>query len=231
MVIGAKSGTQSVARAVALLKAFTERRPEQRLADLARTARLHRATAHRLLATLEHEGMVARDAGGELYRLGPEAIALGARAIRATELRGAARAELEALEAATHETATLEVPVGHDMLIVDEVLGHAMIGATASIGTRWPMRLTSTGRAFLAATSGGKDPAGRKGYAVARGDLEKGYSAVGAAVFGVDGRAVAAISVGGPSARFTAARLPKLGGQVRAAAERISTALGYRKAE
>ena len=60
--------------------------------------------------------MVARDAASDLYRLGPEAIALGARAIRATDLRGAARPELEALEKASHETATLEVPVGRDML-------------------------------------------------------------------------------------------------------------------
>jgi len=223
-------GTQSVTRAVALLKAFTEAQPEQRLADLARAAGLHRATAHRLLATLEHEGMVARDATSDRYRLGPAAIALGARAMRATDLRGAARHELEALETLTRETATLEVPVGRDMLIVDEVLGHTMIGATASIGTRWPMRLTSTGKAWLAATNGGSAAVRRKGYAVARGELEPGYSAVGSAIFGADGRAVAAISVGGPSLRFTAARIPKLGAQVLAAAERISTTLGYQKA-
>lgn len=229
MVISTRTGTQSVTRAVALLKAFTEARPEQRLADLARAARLHRATAHRLLATLEHEGMVARDGGGELYRLGPAAIALGARALRATDLRSAARRELEALEATTRETATLEVPVDRDMLIVDEVLGHTMIGATASIGTRWPMKLTSTGKAYLAAMQGRRGAAGRKGYAVARGDLEKGYAAVGAAIFGADGRPVAAVSVGGPSLRFTTARIPTLGAQVRAAAERISLALGYQE--
>jgi len=228
MVISTKSATQSVTRALALLKAFTEARPEQRLAELARAAQLHRATAHRLLATLELEGMVSRAAASDRYRLGPEAIALGVRAARATDLRGAARAELEGLSAATRETATLEVPVERDMLIVDEVLSHAMIGATASIGTRWPMRRTSTGKAFLAATSGKDSAERRRGYSVAREDLEKGYSAVGAAVFGADGRAIAAISVGGPSIRFAAARVPKLGARVRAAALRVSASLGYR---
>jgi DNA-binding IclR family transcriptional regulator len=82
-------GTQAVARAVSLLKLFSDARPEWRLTDLARAAHLHKATAHRLLATLEREGMVVRDAG-ERYRLGPEAIALGARAVRASDLRALA---------------------------------------------------------------------------------------------------------------------------------------------
>lgn len=227
MIMRAIPGTQAVTRAVSLLKAFSDAQPEWRLADLARASGLHRATAHRLLGALEREGMIARDAGGDLYRLGPEAIALGARAARATDLRGAARAELESLAAATGETATLEIPVGSDMLIVDEVLGHALIGATASIGTRWPMKLTSTGKAVLHARA--KRIAKAPGYAVAKEELERGYSAVGAAIVGPSGLAVAAISVGGPSMRFTAARIPKLGAMVRKAAQRISSALGHRE--
>src|SRR5436190_1862302 len=133
---GARPGTR--ARAPRLLKAFSDARPEWRLSELARAAHLHKATAHRLLAALEREGMLARDAAGDLYRLGPEAIALGARAARANHLRAVSRAELEALAAATGETATLEVLVDGDMLILDEVLGRGLIGATASLGTRWP---------------------------------------------------------------------------------------------
>ena len=113
-------------------------------------ARLHKATAHRLLAALEREGMVTRDASGDRYRLGPEAIALGARAARATDLHAASREEVTTLAAATGETATFEVPAGRDMLILDEALGRSLIGATASIGTRWPMHATSTGKAYLA---------------------------------------------------------------------------------
>src|SRR3989442_12329333 len=37
------------------------------------------------------------------------------------------------------------------MLILDEVLGRGLIGATASLGTRWPAHATSTGKAVLAA--------------------------------------------------------------------------------
>jgi len=251
-------GAQAVSRAVSLLKAFSDARPEWRLTDLARTARLHKATTHRLLAALEREGMVARDAAGERYRLGPEAIAIGARAARANDLRAVSHAELERLSADTGETATLEVPAGAEMLIVDEVLGRALIGATASLGTRWPVHATSTGKAVLAALSAPErrrvlprrpvrctprtvvSAAGlerelarvaRRGYATALEELEPGYAAVGAVVVGGDGRPVAAISVGGPRQRFTAVRIDTLGARVCAAAARITAALGHRTAD
>lgn len=228
MIMPRVPGTQAVSRAVSLLKAFSDEQPEWRLADLARASGLHRATAHRLLAALEREGMIARDATGELYRLGPEAIALGARAVRATDLRGAARAELESLAATTGETVTLEVPIGSDMLILDEVLGQALVGTTASLGTRWPIKLTSTGKAIAAARRAKPDAESRRGYAVAKEELERGYTAVGAAILDAAGVPVAAISIGGPSSRFPAPRLTKLGALVRDAAARISSSLGHR---
>jgi DNA-binding IclR family transcriptional regulator len=230
MIMPRVPGTQAVSRAVSLLKVFTDERPEWRLSDLAQASGLHRATAHRLLAALEREGMVTRDATGDLYRLGPEAIALGARAVRATDLRAASRPMLEALAESTGETVTLEVPLGTDMLILDEVLGQALVGTNASIGTRWPMKKTSTGKAILAARKG--TPLGlvgnRHGFFVAKEELERGYTAIGSAIFDAAGTAVAAISVGGPSARFPAARIAKLGPLIRDAAESISSSLGHR---
>ena len=253
----APAGTQAVARALSLLKAFSDARPEWRLTELARAAHLHKATAHRLLAALEREGMVARDPTGDLYRLGPEAIALGARAVRANHLRAVSRAELEALAAATGETATLEVLVGGDMLILDEVLGRGLIGATASLGTRCQAHATSTGKAVVAALPqaerkevlGSRTRLARhtdrtitsaaalareiaevehRGYATASEELERGYVAVGAAVCDHEGRPIAAVSVGGPTVRLPASRFPTLGRQVKAAAARISSALGFR---
>ena len=90
-------GAQTVSRAVALLKAFTDAQPERGAAELARSVGLNKTTAYRLLKALEHEGMVARSPATDAFRLGPEVIALGARALRSNDLRSASRAELEAL--------------------------------------------------------------------------------------------------------------------------------------
>jgi DNA-binding IclR family transcriptional regulator len=67
----------------------------------------------------------------------------------------------------------------------------------------------------------------RQGYATADGELEAGYVAIGAPVRRHDGSTVAAISLGGPSTRFTEARIPGLIKAVRDAAGRISQRLGW----
>ena len=100
------AGTQSVRRAIALLKVFSDRRPEWGLSELARAARLNKTTAYRLLTALEADGMVARSPVTDAWRLGNGAIALGALALRSNDLMTASRPELEAL--VRHEGVALE---------------------------------------------------------------------------------------------------------------------------
>lgn len=247
-------GTKTALRAVALLKAFTDAHPTRSLGELARATGLSKATAYRLLTALEHEGLVVRDPDGVGYRLGPALIALGGRALRANDLRRAAHEELERLAEATGETATLEVLDGADVLVLDEVVGGHRVATAPSLGARWPAHATSTGKALLAYLPEARlddvlkgplprytdrtlaDPARlrralatvrRRGYAVAFGELEEGFVAVGAPVRNHDGEVVAAVSVGGPVHRLPRRRLPALARQVRQAAERVSARLGY----
>jgi len=67
----------------------------------------------------------------------------------------------------------------------------------------------------------------RQGYSTAIGELEAGYVALGAPVRRHDGSIVAAISLGGPSTRFTDTRIPGLLKSVRESASRISQRLGW----
>jgi len=254
------AGTQAVVRALRLLRAFTDARPEWSLADLSRELKLSKPTAFRLLAALEDQGLVFRQEPTGTFRLGPAAIELGARAQRASSVAGAARPEMEALTRATGETSSIEVLEGDETLILDEVQGDHLIGTSPSIGTRWPAHATSTGKVLLAATfqrdpelvhgiarrSGGRlraltpntirstsrfvEELGRvfrQGYATADGELEAGYVAIGAPVRRHDGSTVAALSLGGPSTRFTEARMPPLIRAVREAAGRVSQRLGW----
>ena len=112
--------------------------------------------------------MVARSTHGEAWRLGAGAIALGALALRANDLVSVARPELESLVRETGETATLEVLVGDEVLILDGVEGPSLVGASSEVGTRWPAHATSTGKVLLSharpalrssAAAPGSDPA------------------------------------------------------------------------
>ncbi|MEK7787902.1 MAG: IclR family transcriptional regulator [Chloroflexota bacterium] len=248
-------GAQTVQRAMSLLKAFTDAQPELGLADLARAVSLNKTTTHRLLAALELEGLITRNPATDAYRLGPELIVLGWRALRANDLRNVSRPELLLLAQETGETVTLEVLAGTDTLILDEVLSRHMIGGTPSIGTRWPAHATSTGKVMLAFlldaereahlqsrlakltenTISSREALKRElaqvreqGYAIANEELETGFVVVGAPVFNHEGQVVAAISVGGPGARMTAERLSEIALKVKESAGRLSQTIGYR---
>jgi IclR family acetate operon transcriptional repressor len=248
-------GTRAVLRAVGLLKAFSAEAAGLRLQDLSRVAGLHKATAYRLLTALESEGMVERGPDGESWRLGPEAVVMGYRALGSMDLRLAARSELGRLAGETLETVTLEVLAGAETLIVDEALGGHVVGTLASVGSRWPAHATSTGKALLAALSpeAGAAVLGprlaratprtivdhrrlerellrirERGYATSIEELEPGFAALGAVVHDASGRPVGAISVGGPRSRLTPARIVELSEVVVAAAARVSARLGYR---
>jgi len=67
----------------------------------------------------------------------------------------------------------------------------------------------------------------QQGYATAIGELELGYVAISAPVRNHEGTVVAAVSLGGPSARCTRTRLPHLVKLVRETAARVSRRLGF----
>ena len=75
-------GTQAVARAIALLKSFSDTQPEWGLSELAQTTGLNKTTAFRLLAALEAEGLIMRNPLSGGYRLGVELVAMGGCATR-----------------------------------------------------------------------------------------------------------------------------------------------------
>lgn len=248
-------GTQSVLRAMSLLKAFDDERREWGLADLAKEVGLNKTTAYRLLTALESEGMVTKRPSGEAYMLGPEIVVLGGRALRNNDLRSLVKPELEQMAHISGETATLEIISGEDhVLIIDEVIGHYLVGSSQSLGTRWPMFATSTGLAMLAFLSDEQvdivlakplpeltsktitDTAvirrelaqtRQRGYSFVPEWLEEGLNVVGSPLFNHDGQVVAAISLGGPANRFTPKRVPEMGQMVKETARRISTKLGF----
>jgi DNA-binding IclR family transcriptional regulator len=246
-------GTKAIRRALSLLKAFTDERPRRTLTGVATEVGLNKATAHRMLRVLEQEGFVHRYPDTGEFQLGPEIIVLGTRALRAVDIRDAARLELEALAEATGEDASLESLVGSEVLILDEERGHGLLSLGTELGTRWPAHATATGKVLIAFSEADlpEPPHGlaaltdhtivswekwtrtlaevrKKGYATNMEELVYGYASVAAPVRDGDGRVIAALSVGGSVHRVTRSRVPVLARNVVEAAIRLSEHLGYR---
>jgi len=246
-------GTQSVLRAIKLLKTFDDAQPEWGLTDLAREVGLNKTTVYRLMTALESEGMVSRSASQDAYTLGPLAVTLGGRAMRQNDLRVLAKSALVELAEATGETSSLDLLIGDEILIIDEVLGNHLVGSASSLGQRHPALTASTGKAMVAFLPPEQqeallripppqwtmktitDPAvlraqlaevREKGYAISAEELEEGLIVVGAPVFNHDCEPAAAICVGGPTLRIPPERIPALGELVRETAARLSLRLG-----
>jgi len=66
------------------------------------------------------------------------------------------------------------------------------------------------------------DEAAVAGFAVSHGEREEGLSAVAAPILGRSGGVVAALSLSGPTLRFTDARVAEFAGEVRRMAQQVS---------
>ncbi|MGH3424037.1 MAG: IclR family transcriptional regulator [Nocardioidaceae bacterium] len=239
---------QSVERAVALLNAVASGSPAGRpAAELAAECAINRATAWRLLATLEHHGLVDRDPATNRYSVG-FAVTRIAMAASVQGLVRRTRPVLERISAETGETANLAVAQRTGLTYVDEVVPPAVLTARW-LGRHVPIHATSAGKAFLAwlpeeevgsilsaplagytrttHTDEGDLRAELsmirdRGYGVSAGELESGVHGVAAAALDHNDRPFAIVSLWGPSDRVPPERFAELGAVAVRAADEIT---------
>lgn len=216
-------------------------------ARLAETCHLNRATAWRILSTLETHGMVSIDRESGRWSIGAAAVEI-ARAAGVDAIVASARSTLERLSLQTGETAALAVVRGGALTYVDEVTPGAIVAATWS-GRTVPLHATSTGKVLLAfgdpaavrrltsvplpsfTTTTVTDPAllldeleltRERGFAVCRGEYEASAWGVSAPLLGVSGQPLAVLSIWGPGSRVGEDRFEVLGALARTAAADIA---------
>lgn len=248
------SGTEAAARVADVLLMFASGPNALGVSEISRELRLSKAVVHRILQSLASRSLVRVDPGTREYRLGPGAIALGARALRDFDLRSAARPTLRRLRDLTRETTTLSALFGNARLYLDQYESAQEIKMTVPLGRPFPLHAGASSRAMLAflpeetveqVIAAGLqqltpetifDPEELRhrltatrasGCATSRGERQDGAGSVAAPVFGVDGEVVGAISVCGPVSRFDRETVDRYLPMVRAAAAEISSALGW----
>lgn len=249
---GSQSGrVQSLERAIALLHAVAAAAPAgETVAGLAAGCGLNRATAWRLLATLEDQGMVERDPVSGRYAIG-FAVARMASAAGVEGLVRRAHGTLVKVSERTGETASLAVVRQIGLTYVDEVTPAAILTAKW-LGRQVALHATSTGKALLAwlpqvevdSLLGGVLPAftdttitdrarlreelaltRAQGYGTCVGEMEANLYGVSAPVLGERGEPFAVISIWGPRDRVPAERFAALGALACEAAGDIAKAV------
>lgn len=209
------------------------------------------STVSRQLGTLAASGLVERVDSTGRYRLGIRIIHLANAVLARLDVREVARPHLEALVAATGETATLSVPGDEDAITVDFVPGAHQVQPVSRLGRPSIAHATSAGKVMLA-FSGRELPEGpfraytpqtitderelareieavrERGWALAAGEREPGLTAIAAPIRSARGELEAIVALQGPSSRFGDAEVESAVPLLLERAEAISRELGWR---
>lgn len=141
----------SLLNGLAVLEAFSATpRTQLGVTEISTIVGLHKSTVSRMLAGLTESGYVQRDPDSGRYRLGLGMIGLAGPLLAELDVRQAALPHLEALTAATQETAAISVWNGINAVVVEQVASPHQVKHSASIGTRYDKFASSSVRVFLA---------------------------------------------------------------------------------
>lgn len=235
-------------KALQMLGAFTNARPELTVTKLAEILRVHKSTASRLAATLAERGFLERVPETKAFRLGPEVGRLGLLAWGGRDLVTLSRDAMERLAAQTGETVNLAFLDGAEVINVAQVDGPHIVGIGYWTGRRTKLHCTSNGKVFLAfagapleeplealtprtitaveALEAQLEEIRRNGWGYTLGELEEGLHAVAVPIYDSLGRCRAALSLAGPAYRMPAGRLSELAQLCKEAAREIGVRLG-----
>jgi IclR family pca regulon transcriptional regulator len=152
---------QSLERGLAVIRAFGPETPQLTLSEVARATGLTRAAARRFLLTLAELGYVRAD--GRVFSLRPRILELGFAYLSGLSLPETAQPHMEELVAKVHESCSVSVLDGEDVVYVARVPTRRIMSVTIAVGTHFPAYATSMGRVLLA----GLPPAALERYLAA----------------------------------------------------------------
>lgn len=231
----AKGGTQSLQRAVALMRSLVGfGRQGASVAELAHAAGVERTTAHRMLKRLTQEGLLTTATGPKRYLFGPLAYEIGLVAADHLDLRSLALPAMRRIAELTGDTVFLLIRSGDDSVCAERVEGAYPVKTfVVDVGTRRPLGAGAGSMAILAtllpedadATIRRNQEAFRQYPGMTSNRLQRiimqtreaghsymavlhlpGVHAMGVAIRTPTGHAVAALSVAAISARLNASR-------------------------
>jgi IclR family transcriptional regulator, KDG regulon repressor len=249
----------SVRNAARLLRAFTPADPgaEVGISDLARRLDLGTSTVHRIVTTLVSERLLERGTRPGKYRLGLAMYEIGTQVSEHVDLHQAALPVLATLRHTTGEMVHIAVLDGLEVVYVERLESHHLMPVFRAVGHRLLAHGTSSGKVLLAALPPQEldrrlaatrlrrvtprtivdrdalraelDLVAERGWAENVEESHVGVSSVGAPIRGANGEVLASVSVVGASTRMTTPTRRRMVEQVVAAAELMSTRLGYRR--
>ena len=249
---------QAVSHALDLLEQFHDEVDELGVTELSKRLKLHKNNVFRLLATLESRNYIEQNKVTENYRLGLKTLELGQTFIKQMGLLRQSRPVLEGLVKECNETTYVAILKESHIVYLDVVETDLTVRVVPRVGARLPAFCTAAGKVQIAYMTDEElenylptkemkrytpktvvdreelkrhlKVVAEQGYAIDDEEMDVGVKCVGAPIRDYTRRIIGAVSISGPSMRFTEERLEKeLIPLVMRSGEEISHKLGYHK--
>ena len=144
---GATDFIESLDRGLRVLEVFGGNRQPMTLSDLAKAADLPRATARRILLTLERAGFVASD--GKHFQLTPRVLVLASAYLTSNHIVSVLQPVLDRLSSDAQEMSSMAILDGDDVVFIARASPTRVFSSGIDIGYRLPAFCTSVGRVLL----------------------------------------------------------------------------------
>jgi IclR family transcriptional regulator, pca regulon regulatory protein len=138
---------ESLDRGLRLLQVFGERAGPRTLSDIAGSADLPRATARRILFTLQRGGYVESD--GKQFSLTTHVLTLAGSYLRSNQVVAVLQPALDRIAVEAQEISSLAVLDGDDVVFIARSSPTRIFSGGVDIGYRLPSYCTAVGRAML----------------------------------------------------------------------------------
>jgi len=245
---------KTVVRAADLLYWLAVNPRPARFSEICRGVRLGKPVVHRLLATLEHKGLIAKNPLDRVYSLGAGIATLAANLLYRGDLISQSQPTMRELWETSDETVTLSIRVEFQRFCIYQLESPHSLRYTLALARPLPLYCGATGKLLLAMMPdqkidqylavtplvrlGPNTPTDarrlrrelleirRKTYATSTEETGPGVAGIAAAIYGAGDECVASIGLFAPKARMGPQRLQEATDPVLRAAQAISSAVG-----
>jgi DNA-binding IclR family transcriptional regulator len=247
---------QAIDRIVSILDCFTQSHPQLGVREISRKIGLPTSTTGRILLDMKESGLLSQNMDTQMYQLGGRLLSWAGVYTATLDVRSIAMPAMHKLHQDTNETISLYILEGNQRLCVERLESTNNVRIVARIGRLLPLYAGSAGKVFLAYLPDESrdrildeteftpftpntiinrnnlleeiNKIRETGYALSHGEWLQEASGIAAPIFDQSRGIAAAISISGPTQRFTPENNKVYCEKLLSAAKDISANLGYR---
>jgi DNA-binding IclR family transcriptional regulator len=246
---------QTLTRVIQILDCFTLDRYELGVREVARITGLSSSVCGRMMTALKNEGILLQNDISKMYSIGPKTLRWAEIYSTNLDIRNVALPVINELLLKTQETISLYILDGSERLCIERMESAQNVRIVARIGRRLPLYAGSAGKVLLAflpfhrqeeiiKSMDFKPYTARtiqnpqilrqelrkirqQGYAFSDGEWVADAAGIAAPIFDQKNDVIAALTVSGPSSRFSPQAIHSYKEIILQGAEKISSDLGY----